>query len=135
MNTLVPGRTDAEYREQNREQIRAKNTETYQANIEQSRKYFNDYYHSHKDAIRTSQLNYRMKHIDEIREAAKRNRELNRDKLREYFRLKQQEYGAKCKDKPIQRINCEICGGLFRTGGRLRHERSLMHQAACENTK
>jgi len=103
VNIIVPHRTLAEYRRDNKEKIAAGKSEYYQKN---------------KDKIVEKNAEYRQKNKDKSVE----NYQKNKDKMAVYSA----EYYQKNKDKLAEKFICE-CGGKFTLQNKMTHEKTQRH--------
>jgi len=95
VNKCIPGRTQREYREANKEKIK----EYYIDNKDKIKEYAKEYQQLNKDNISEYQKEYREANKDKIKEYQKKynidNKEANKEKIKEY----QKEYQQLNKDK------------------------------------
>jgi len=133
INKNIAGRTDKEYREDNKDKIREYKKEYYEDNIEYYKKYREDnkdkikednkkYREDNKDKIKEEHLKYREDNI----EYYKKYREDNKDKIKEQLLKWRENNRDKLKDKRKEKINCE-CGSICGINDKARHFRTLKH--------
>ena len=153
LNKNVAGRTDKEYREQNKERHRENNKEYYYANKDKRQAYC----YANRERIAELQKQYREKNKEHIKAQKKEYREQNIDKIKETYKkwyeenkaernMKSREYHKQNKerdaetmkayfDRNKERIMAKreakytcICGATLRSDGRYEHERTRKHQ-------
>lgn len=106
VNKKIEGRSDAEYRRDNKDIIKQRLLNHYKKNKDIIDQRAQDYKKIHKDTIKIYMDEYREKHKDRIKERK----------------------SAKCM--------CEICGGSYSHDHRARHFKTKRHlQAVEENAK
>ena len=108
VNKYVPGRTKAEYREDNRDQILEKNKEYYQDNKEKIKEYRD----THKEHKAEYDRDYREKNKDELLENKREYYNNNRDKM---------------ITQKAMKIECG-CGKEYTYSHKTRHEKTKKHQ-------
>ena len=116
VNKNVAGRTNEEYYDHKKEQIKEKNRVYYHNNIEERK---------------AKQKEYRDEHKEELKEKKQKHRD---DNLEEYKRRGQEKY-QKNRDKILERVGqvcvCQ-CGSSYTYGHKVRHEKSKKHQKYVE---
>jgi len=151
VNKVIPGRTDKEYREDNKDKIKEKSKEYRENNREKILEYHKEYYENNKTEIKKIQKEWKENNIDEIKEYYKEYYENNKDKLKErqknYYETnkdKIKEYKLKNKDKikeqkkeyyennkdkieeyKKQKIECEYCNSNINKSNIKQHQKSL----------
>jgi hypothetical protein len=114
MNTLKAYRSEEEkkkYYENNKEKYKENNKEYYENNKEQRLEYQKEYYENNKQKISEQKKTY-----------YENNKEQHKKLLKNWYN--------KNKNKVLEKYYCE-CGGIFSIQKKLRHERTLKHQAYC----
>ena len=110
VNKMIPGRTEKEYRDLNKEKMR---------------EYMKKYYEAKKDAILERNKRYRDANQDTMREYQKEYRENNQDKIKEYqkeyYEANKKKLNEQMKQCGKQRAPCPKCGKEMRKGSILRH--------------
>ena len=104
VNKVIPGRTDKEYYQANKEKIKEKIKEHYQANKEKIKEKIKEYVQANKEKIIEYQKEYRQANKEKIKE-----------KKKEYY----QEYRQ-------EQITCE-CGSTFNRHNKNRHLKTKKH--------
>jgi hypothetical protein len=66
VNRFIPGRTNKEWRENNKEKIKEKNKEYYEDNKEHYKEYSKEYYENNKEKIKEYSKEYRENNKDKI---------------------------------------------------------------------
>ena len=112
VNKLVAGRTDKEYREDNKEKIKEVKKKYYESNKEEISEYQKQYYCENGEKVRTRCKLYRDEHKDKNAEYQKKYREENKEKSKLYKKQyyeenKERIKEAKLKRKMIQNIKTE----------------------------
>ena len=127
VNKVVPGRTDKEYREDNKEKIILKAKEYYEANKEQISLKNKEYRDSHKEEAKVYQKEYYEDNKEKLSIKKKEYHEANKVKIS----IKKKEHYEANKEKILlqkkQKITCE-CGSSFSISVKARHYRSKKHQ-------
>ena len=113
VNKNVPTRTDKEYREAHKEQIK----EYLQAHREQKKEYDKEYREAHKEQIKEYDKEYYEANKEHIAEYHKEWYVANRQRIAEYN-----------KEKMKQKHTCE-CGSIYRSCDKSRHEKTKKHLA------
>lgn len=112
LNKIVPGRTEKEYREDNKEKISIKNKKHYEANKEKISLKCKEYYEANKEKLSIKKKEYHEANKVKISIKKKEHYEANKEKI-----LLQKK----------QKITCE-CGSSFSISVKARHYRSKKHQ-------
>tara|TARA_R110002153_G_scaffold76790_2_gene197739 strand:- start:796 stop:1569 length:774 start_codon:yes stop_codon:yes gene_type:complete len=132
VNCYIAGRTDKEWREDNKEKIALQKKIRYEANKEKIAIYGKDRYQKNKTEINRKSRIYALTKVDEIRAYQKTYR-INK---KEEVARNQKEYRIKNKEilsqKSKVKINCEFCGQLGNKPNMVRHQRSKKCQAIQE---
>ena len=111
VNKYIPGRTDAEYYHDNKEEL-----------LKQKK----EYYHDNKEEILKKQREYRLKNKEDISKKIKEWHIKNKDKLKEY----KKEYRIKNKDKIKERKKLRTicdCGLDVNKHSISRHKKTKNH--------
>jgi hypothetical protein len=101
VNKIIPGRTDKEYREANKDKIRDKSIEKIK-----------EYYQTHKDKISSRTAEWRANNKEALFLKKKAYRDANKDKIKAY---------------DAEKVSCE-CGSVVRRNGLAEHRNSNKHQ-------
>lgn len=117
VNRCIPGRTDAEYRQDNREAIAERKKQYHQDNRESILEHKKQYRQANREAIRVQQSNY----YQENREALCQRRANYRQENCEAIRA-QQKTKNECP-----------CGGRYTTSHKAAHLKTKKHQAFVAN--
>jgi len=105
VNKIIPGRTQKEWIETNKDKILEYHKEYYENNKDKIREKNKEYYEDNKDKIKE----YHLKNKDKIREEKKKYYEDNIDKI---------------KENQKQKIECEYCKSFVRKHGLIRHQKT-----------
>ena len=111
VNKNQPGRTDKEYREDNKEILKEKKKAYVEANKEAIKQKGSDYYQKHKDIIKDKVKDYRQKNKDIIKEKKRNYYQANKDKI---------------NSKNVQRVVCD-CGREVAQKSLSVHKTSKLH--------
>ena len=122
LNKVLPGRTNKEYRDDNKEQIKEKKKKYREANKEK-----------YKENCTKNSKKYREANKEKEKEKAKKYRENNRD----YFREKAKEYYDNNKDKLSEyykkKVICDHCGCEINKNNLPRHQKTKKCLKSQEN--
>jgi hypothetical protein len=113
-NKEVPGRTDKEYREENKEKL-----------AEWHKKYWEE----NKEKLAEINKKWREENKEKLAEKGKKWREENKEKLAEKNKKYWEENKEKLAEKKNEKIRCECCDCEVSRGSWLRHTKSKKHQA------
>jgi hypothetical protein len=138
VNKIVAGRTDKEYREDNKEEIRIKKKEYKEKNKEEIRIKNKEYKEKNKEEIKIKNKEYKEKNKEEIlakhKEYKARNKEEILAKSKEYYEENKEQileknkiYREENKDKINEKIECS-CGSVVVRKHLSRHNKSIKHQ-------
>ncbi len=120
VNKRVERRTQAEYREANREQIIAKAKEYREANKEKISAQNKKYNESNKEKIKAKKKEYHKANKEKIIAKAKEHYKANKELI--------------LTQRKQQKIKC-VCGVEFRRDGKTRHEKSKKHTDYIEQQR
>ena len=160
VNKRVEGRTDKEYRDDNKEREQERHKKYYEenqdkikayreANKERRAEYSKTYREENKELIRIKKKEHREKNKDKINESQKQiyeaNKEERQNKNRENYAKNKDKYKLTCKKYYEQnkehiteqrkvKFTCE-CGRIVRKDGKTEHERSQVHQQWLQQQK
>jgi hypothetical protein len=108
LNKEIPGRTDKEYRQDNKEKIAKYNKEYQEINKEKIAKRMKEYRQDNKEKIKEYQ-------------------EINKEKIAKYKKEYEEINKEKIKEKRKEKMTCE-CGSIFRKSDKHQHYKSKKHQ-------
>ena len=120
VNKIVPGRTNKEYYEDNKEKIK----EHYEDNKEQILLNKKEYYEANKEKILLKKKEQYEANKEQILLKKKEYQEANKEKISLY----QKEHYEANKEKLNKKIDCE-CGGKYTYTNKSTHFKSKKHQA------
>jgi len=110
VNKNIPGRTDKEYREDNKEQLKEYSKEWYENNKEHLKQYMKEYSENNKEQIKEREKEYREKNKEQIKERRKEYYEKSKEKRKEYreknkeqIKERRKEYYEKSKEKNLEK--------------------------------
>jgi hypothetical protein len=114
LNCRIPTRTDAEWRQANKERVDATKRSHYERNKDEIKERSNNRYQANKEQILAQVNQYRTTHIEEIRERKKQYNAKNAEKIAEHKN---------------EKVICNICGGSATRCHLLRHQRTIKCQS------
>ena len=138
VNKNVPTRTGKEWREDNKEAIKAYRVDHKEArkaydtkfkenNKEELSVYFKKYYQEHKEERKEEKQEYNNKykedHKEEIKEYNRKYSQDNKERLTERYKKHYEDN----KERLSMKHNC-LCGGKYRTDNKKQHENTARHQ-------
>ena len=112
MNSIYPQRSDKEYNEANKHNIKM-------------------YYETNKDKILEYQKNLYLLNREAKLTYQKQYSEENKDKIKEYKKIYRDNNKGKLKEIGKQKMTCE-CGSIFRQGEKARHYKTIKHKSFIE---
>ena len=112
VNKVVPTRTDKEWREDNKENIK---------------EYHTKYNQDHKEEIKEYNKKYREDNKEELKEYTKKYNQDNKEEIKEYNKKYSQDHKEEIKLKSKVPHNC-LCGGKYTPPSKARHEKTKKHQ-------
>jgi len=112
VNIQIPGRTQKEWREVNKEALKEDKKQYYQDNRETILEYQKKYQQDNKEAISEYHNQYQKQYHQDNKEA---------------IRKRQKQYEQDNKDKFTKKYNCE-CGGKYTHKNTVQHKKSKKHQ-------
>jgi len=118
INKVIPGRTKAEYLQDNKEELSKKKKEYCLKNKDKIKESKKEHYLKNKDKIKE----YKLKNKDKIKEYKKEQYLKNKDKIKEY-RIKNKD---KIKERSKVRTICD-CGADITKNSISRHKKSKNH--------
>ena len=135
VNKTVPGRSDKERYEENRDEILEKCKVYRKTNKEKINKSKKDNYEKYKPVVKAYQKKnkeqikkkhelYIQNHREEIREYQKDYDKKYREQHKEKLKLKEKENYQKNKEKLKIKIDC-ICGKKITSGGMIKHTKNF----------
>jgi hypothetical protein len=148
VNKNIAGRTDKEWRQDNREKLKKKAREYRQNNSqkirEKDRKYQQinkdkikqqkkKYYQDNKQYLKDKFKQYQQINKDKIKQQKKKYHQDNEDKIKQYRQINKdkikqynKQYYQYNKQKSKQKHNCP-CGGKYTTSGKSHHFKTAKH--------
>jgi len=156
VNKNIPGRTDREYRADNKNKILERNKQYYEDNrnkiIEQKKQYYEDnkdkiaerdkqYYEDNRNKILEQKKQYHVDNKNKIAEQRKEHYEYNKNKILERNKKyrennknktleRNKQYYEDNKNKILERMKIKytcVCGSCICKGDKAKHERSKKH--------
>jgi hypothetical protein len=112
LNKCIPCRTNKEYREQHKAQIK-------------------EYYEQHKAQINEQKKQYRDQNKETIKEQRKQYREQNKETIKEQCKQYREQNRETINAKAANPYTC-ICGSIVRTGDKSTHFKSIKHKKHIE---
>jgi len=145
VNKVIPARTDAEYYQDNKEQINEYQKQWYEKNKEQIKEKCKKYREENKEQICERNKLYRENNKEQISEYQKQYREINDTQIQEQKKQyytdnkeqcleKQKQYYENSKEKLNKKCECE-CGSIFNFQGKARHLKTEKHKKYENNTR
>lgn len=113
LNSLIPSRSDKEYRENNK-------------------KYYEDWRKNNKETIKENNKEWREDNKEKIKEKKKEYHLNNKEKIAEKRKQRYEKNKKEISEKAKQKFNCE-CGGKYTLHHRARHFRTKKHIEFLEN--
>jgi hypothetical protein len=106
VNKQIPGRTNKEYRDDNKEVIKEQKKEWYEDNKEVIKEQKKEYYEANKDIIIQKVKEYRDNNKEVIRDKGKQYREINKDiikqRKKEYYEANKQAINQRRRERHQQ---------------------------------
>jgi hypothetical protein len=134
VNKFIPGRTDKEWREDNKVEIARKKKIWVNENRDSVLEKKRQYYCNNKEKYAEQYKNYRKENREKLAEYGKKWRENNKEKIKE----KSQEYYRKTIEKRKEycrkKWTCE-CGSIVSNSSKSNHLKSKKHKAFIEKEK
>ncbi len=135
VNKIIPGRTDKEYYQDNKEERLRKSKQHYEKNKEKRNQQQKENYEKNKEHYKKKSKEYREENKEKIKEYRDKNKEKNYEKMKEYYKEYTKEYYEKNKDriaeKAKQKIKC-VCGAIIQKSNN-KHIKSKKHISYIEN--
>jgi hypothetical protein len=128
LNTIVSGRTQQEYNEDNKEHLREKRAEWETKNKEHLCDYQKKYQTEHADRLRQQSKQYREDNKERIQQQRKAYREDRKKELAEKTKL----WRERNIDKLKQTHTCDICGSTVQHSSKQNHCKTKKHQQALQ---
>jgi len=146
LNKRIAGRTDKEYRDENKDKLKEYREENkdktkeydkeyYQENKDKRKEQQKEYCEANKDKLKIKKREYREANKDKIKDKLKEYYEANKEKLKiqakKYYEANKEqskEYSQANKERLNHKINCE-CGGKYTYKNKSTHFKSQKHQA------
>jgi hypothetical protein len=122
INKFVAGRTDKEYRQDNKEWRKEYKKEYYQVHKKQIKECNKEYRQTHKEQYKEYKKEYRQIYKEQLKEYDKEYRQTHKEQLKEYYETN--------KDKINVKSTCEMCGVVYMKRERNSHEKSQRHLKA-----
>ena len=108
VNKLIAGRTDKEYREENKEQIALRKKEYYEKNKEQLLLKSKEYYEENKEKVALKEKEYREKNKEKVALKEKEYREKNKEKIalkaKKHYENNKEKIALKNKERREKKI-------------------------------
>jgi len=111
VNKQIPGRTNKEYYEDNKDKIKKQNKE---------------YREDNKEKLKKQKKEYRENNKEKIQEYEREWREENKEKLQEYIREYREANGEAIRKKQREKFNCD-CGGSYTVSNKTFHLKTKKH--------
>jgi hypothetical protein len=112
LNTVIPTRTNEEYRNTHKEQKSINDKKYREKNVEKLKVKHKEYYENKKTSIQEYKKSYYEKNKEEIKEKRKALYEKNKNNIQAYKKI----------------VNVCDCGGHYTNNHKLRHFKSIIHQ-------
>jgi len=122
VNKRIPGRTQKEYYQKNKEKLSEQMKEYYENNKEQICEQKKEYRQKNKEKLSEKMKEYYENNKEQISEQRKEYYENNKEQISE----QQKKYQQNNKDKLNAKIICE-CGGKYQRTSKTRHLRTKKH--------
>ena len=119
VNKRVAGRTNKEYREDNKEHLK---------------EYYKQYREDNKEYIKEQKKEYREDNKERIKEHHKEYRENNKEKIKEHHKEYRENNKEKIKERNSIEFVCE-CGRTIKLNDKARHQRSKIHNDLMNELK
>jgi hypothetical protein len=117
VNKCIPGRTQKQYVEDNKDKIL---------------EYQKQYHEVNKEKISEKMKQYRENHKDHIKDIKKQFYNENKDKIKDYMTKYNEENKEKLKERDKRPFTCE-CGCTVQHAEKARHQRSKKHIEIMKN--
>lgn len=127
VNKVIPGRTKAEYYEDNREHIRQVRAEYYENNRERINQQHAEYDKNSSGKIRERKIRYRANNLEKLQRKGAEYYKSNREEILQ----RHAEYRAKNRKKIHQKVAVKVicnCGATVTHQCLERHKQSKKHQ-------
>ena len=134
VNAEIPGRTQKEYIEQNKDKISANSKKYHEQNKDKISAQRKEHYEQNKDKILAHNKEYFEQNKDKISEYQKEYFEQNKDKILEYRKEYREQNKDNISTQRNTKVTCE-CGSVVAHGNLSRHKKSKKHQAYLESQK
>ena len=128
VNVGIPGRTNKEWREDNKEAIKEKDKQCYEAHKESIKQRVGQYHKDNKETIKQRKKQYREDHKEEQKQYQKEYRKANKEALKQ----KSKQYNEANKEANKQKKSAKQvcpCGSTYSQSDKSRHEKTKKHQA------
>jgi hypothetical protein len=126
VNKNIPGRTYAEYYEQNKDKISEFNKQYYEQNTDIIKEHTKLYYEQNKDKIQDYQKEYYEQNKDKIQEYKKEYHKQNKDKTKEHRKEYYEQNKDKMNERKKERIQCD-CGMTYSRTNKTQHCKTKKH--------
>jgi len=130
VNKYIPGRTAAEYYQDNKERILELHKEYREANIEYFKEQQKEYRTNNKDKIKEQRKEYRTNNKDKIKELNQEYYKNNTDKILKQVQEYREDNEEAIKANKSEKISCE-CGCEIRRSDLARHKKTQKHIRLC----
>ena len=139
VNVGIPGRTNKEWREDNKEAIKEKEKHYYEAHKESIKQRVGQYHKDNKETIKQKSKQYRKANKEALKQKSKQYREDNKEatkqQQKEYREANKEALKQKREDnkeantqKKSVKQDCP-CGSTYSQSDKSRHEKTKKHQA------
>jgi hypothetical protein len=128
VNKNIPTRTDKEYRETYKEELKEKAKEYYEANKDKRKEYIKKWKEAHKEEILKQKKEYYEAHKEESKQYREAHKEEILKQNKERYKANKEEILKKMSEK----ITCE-CGTVISKCKLARHKKSKRHILATPN--
>jgi|DEB0MinimDraft_6_1074348.scaffolds.fasta_scaffold04557_3 paraquat-inducible protein B len=127
VNKNIAGRTQKEYREEHRTEIREHLKQYYESNKIEINERHKEYHHNNKQQINERKKQFYESNKQILLEKAKQIYETNKQQLAERMKQYYNNNKQQILEQLKQKYTCE-CGSTVRKDGKLRHEKTTKHQ-------
>lgn len=135
LNTVIIGRTNEEYKNDNSETIKIQQQQYRKDNKETIAEKSRKYREMNKEQLKIRKQQYRDGHKEHIQQYSKTYYENNKDKIKDYVNKYRIENAELVKKNKQEQIVCEICGSTLRKDCLNRHKKSKRCQQHNLNIK
>jgi group I intron endonuclease len=126
-NSIIAGRTEREYYENNKEKIQAYQKSYRESHAENLGMYRKQYYQDNKQNLNNKQKEYLKQHEDKYKAYQKKYRESHSDDQKKYMKLWREKNSSKQAENLRVKVKCE-CGSEVSRRHLARHYKTKIHQ-------